>query len=84
MDILRAILIVFVALVGFVLLITNLRQATIFEYERGLFYRGGKFQRILDPGQHWYFPRVHLIHTIRSHLLFWYNPSGRRGVAQPG
>ncbi len=31
------------------------RKAIIFEYQRGLLYRNGKFASILQPGQHWYF-----------------------------
>lgn len=30
--------------------------ATVFEYERGLLYRGGRFAGILPPGRHWHSP----------------------------
>jgi regulator of protease activity HflC (stomatin/prohibitin superfamily) len=29
------------------------RRETVFQYERGLLYRYGRFVRILDPGAHW-------------------------------
>ena len=31
-----------------------LRKSIIFEYQRGLLYRGGKFVKIMQPGAHWY------------------------------
>ncbi len=33
----------------------TIRRVVIFEYQRGLLYRSGKFVRILDPGAHWIF-----------------------------
>lgn len=34
----------------------GLRRTVVYEFERGLRYRRGKFDRILPPGQHWYLP----------------------------
>lgn len=31
----------------------RLRRTTVFEYERGLLYVGGRFRSLLDPGQYW-------------------------------
>ncbi|MGB7537940.1 MAG: slipin family protein [Anaerolineales bacterium] len=31
------------------------QSTTIFEYQRGLLYRDGKFRKILPPGRHWHF-----------------------------
>ena len=32
---------------------TRLRNVTVFEFERGLLYVGGKFRSLLEPGQYW-------------------------------
>lgn len=34
----------------------GIKRITIFEYERGLKYAGGKFDIVLEPGQYWYMP----------------------------
>lgn len=34
----------------------GLRRTTVYEFERGLKYARGRFDRILPPGQHWYLP----------------------------
>lgn len=47
-----AIILVTAILVLFAL--RNVRLQTIYEYQYGLYYRGGKFQRVLGPGQYWY------------------------------
>lgn len=31
------------------------QATTIFEYQRGLLYRNGKFRKVLPPGRHWHF-----------------------------
>lgn len=63
------IIIVIVLLIIFVL--GNLRRIVIFEHQKGLLYRYGKFQKLLSPGQHWYFRAVHTIQRVdtRSHLV---------------
>ena len=43
------------ALIGAVLR-WGLRSTTVFEYERGLRYSRGRFDRTLEPGQYWYMP----------------------------
>lgn len=40
------------------------RRAVIYEHERGLLYRTGKFQRLLEPGDHWYISILHTIHKV--------------------
>lgn len=45
------------AAVLLVLLALSLRQVTVFEYERGLRYRNGRFTGVLGPGSYWFFPR---------------------------
>ena len=36
------------------LTVLNIRSIVIFEYQRGLLYRNGKFVRVLEPGRHTY------------------------------
>jgi regulator of protease activity HflC (stomatin/prohibitin superfamily) len=40
------------------------RRVIVFEYERGLLYHNGKFQRILEPGRHWTNRYVHRIQKV--------------------
>lgn len=40
----------------------GIRRITILEYERGLLYVRGRFQKILEPGQYWHTPLTTLIH----------------------
>lgn len=51
-------------LVGVIYLWANLRGVLIFEHERGLLYRQGKFSRVLDPGKHWIFRPVHTVQKV--------------------
>lgn len=53
-----------VIVVGLAYLWLNLRGVLIFEYERGLLYRQGRFTRILDPGKHWIFRPIHTVQKI--------------------
>lgn len=39
-------------------------RVTVFEYERGLLYRNGRFQNILDPGRHWVFRRTSTVTKV--------------------
>lgn len=41
-------------LAAFIAVRAGLRRVTVFEHERGLKYRGGKFVGLLEPGVHWY------------------------------
>jgi len=45
---------VLIAVVVAIALLVFARRVTIYEYERGLKYRRGKFIRLLAPGAHWY------------------------------
>jgi regulator of protease activity HflC (stomatin/prohibitin superfamily) len=48
--------VLFISSLAFVLLLMILfSSATVFEYQRGLLYRNGKFRRVLLPGRHWFF-----------------------------
>src|SRR5687767_14732614 len=44
-----------VALLVFLVLRAAFEPITVFEFQRGLRYRKGKLQRILEPGRHWFF-----------------------------
>src|SRR5689334_6092496 len=62
-NLLIALLIVSVGFIGLIYAL-NLRQAIVLEYERGLLYRHGKFQRILLPGRHWYHRLTHTLYKL--------------------
>lgn len=51
-----AITLVAIAAIVFVILVAKfgLKRITIYEYERGLKYRKGKFKKVVEPGQYWY------------------------------
>ena len=46
------VVIVALAIVGLYIR-ARLRKVTVFEFERGLLYVGGKFRSLLEPGQYW-------------------------------
>jgi regulator of protease activity HflC (stomatin/prohibitin superfamily) len=47
-----------------VLFLLSLRQVVVFEYERGILYRRGRFARILEPGSYWVHPRLSAIAKV--------------------
>jgi len=55
MDWVNGIVALIFAFVVALILVKNIRRFTVFEYERGLLYRNGKFVRVLEPGRHWLF-----------------------------
>jgi regulator of protease activity HflC (stomatin/prohibitin superfamily) len=57
-----ALLVVLLALV--LLTATRSLRATIFEYERGLRFRRGRFARVLDPGVYWHLPAFTRIQRV--------------------
>lgn len=54
-NLLIGVVVVVALLIVALRLLSNLRQIVVFEYERGLMYRDGKIQRVLEPGRYWYF-----------------------------
>ena len=52
-----------IALVAITIVYANVRM-TIFEYERGVRFRRGRFNRVLDPGVYWYWPALTRIQKI--------------------
>ncbi len=52
-----------VALLAIAIVYANVR-ITIFEYERGVRFRRGRFSRVLDPGVYWYLPAFTRIQKI--------------------
>lgn len=43
---------------------TQLRSLTVFEFEKALKYRRGRFIGLLGPGRYWYRPRVTSLQTV--------------------
>jgi len=43
------------AVIVFALLRSKLRRVTIYEFQRGMKYRRGRFEKVLGPGQYWVF-----------------------------
>jgi regulator of protease activity HflC (stomatin/prohibitin superfamily) len=45
-------------------LLLTIRQETVYEYQRGLLYRRGKFVRVLEPGAKWIFRPFEFVQRI--------------------
>jgi len=59
------VLLVFVLLLlAAVITLKILHRVTVFEYQRGLLYRWGKFVEVLQPGMHYYFRPFQAIHLV--------------------
>ena len=54
---------VFVVFVAVLLRLLKIKSTTIFEWQRGLLYRDGRFARELGPGKYWQVPG-RVIHTV--------------------
>jgi regulator of protease activity HflC (stomatin/prohibitin superfamily) len=63
MDLLVPLIILVVAVI-LLFLIANVRRFTIFEYQRGLFYTRGKFTRLLEAGEYWYFRPLQTVQKV--------------------
>ena len=66
-----ALLIVLAVIVAALAARQLLARVTIFEYQRGLMYRDGRFRSLLGPGTHWVFRPTTVVQTIdvRESLL---------------
>jgi len=53
-----------VAIVVVVLVRLTLRRVTVFEYEQGLRYRGGRFAGVVGPGLHWIYRPTTMIRKV--------------------
>jgi regulator of protease activity HflC (stomatin/prohibitin superfamily) len=51
-------------LLGLLVILRNIKSVTIYEYERGVLFRQGKYQKELKPGRHWYFDAIQKIQTV--------------------
>jgi len=71
MDAITGLFIVFLAVVffGFAWRFSP-RRTVIFEYERGVVYRHGKFQRVLQPGSHWIYPFFEKVQKVDIRARF--------------
>ncbi len=54
----------FLALVLILIALVSFPGIVIYEYQRGLLYRQGKFVRVLQPGHHFYFRLTHTVTRI--------------------
>ena len=71
MDPIAGLFIVFLVLVffGFVWQFALMRMV-IFEHERGVVYRRGKFHRVLQPGSHWIYPFFEKVQKVDVRARF--------------
>jgi regulator of protease activity HflC (stomatin/prohibitin superfamily) len=51
-------LLVVVLAVAVVVVLAGTTRMTVFEYERGLRFRRGRLDKVLEPGSYWYFPAL--------------------------
>jgi regulator of protease activity HflC (stomatin/prohibitin superfamily) len=56
--------------IGFLYILGSFKQITIFDYERGVVYRRGRFHRILSAGAYWLFTRIDTIQKIDIRTRF--------------
>lgn len=70
MDYLTASLAI-IAFLIFLYLLLHVKRITIFEFERGILFKRGKYHKILEPGIHWYQTLSHKIHKrdMRSRVV---------------
>lgn len=60
-----------VVVVGLVLFLRyGIRRITIIEYEKGIKYKNGRFDTVLEPGQYWYVPFFVVIRKVDVRLSF--------------
>ena len=57
-------IVVIVLAVAVVVVLGRTSRVTIFDYERGLRFRRGRLDRVLEPGAYWHFPAVTRIHRV--------------------
>lgn len=60
---LTLLVLVMAVLLGVALIATNVR-ITVFEYERGVRFRRGRFARVLEPGVYWYLPALTRVQKV--------------------
>ncbi len=56
--------ILLLAVVLLLIAVVSIGRIVIYEYQRGLLYRQGKFVAVLQPGQHFYFRLTHAVTRI--------------------
>lgn len=67
---LLAILFLLLLLVAAVYLALNLRQVTVYEFERGLLYQQGRFRRLLGAGSYWTLRQWQMVYKIDMRLRY--------------
>lgn len=63
-------IVAFLVILAFFWYLRNVGQFTVFEHERGLFYRNGKFQRALSAGKYGYVRSIHTIQKVDIRARF--------------
>lgn len=53
----------------FALVAISIQRCVIFEYQRGLLYRRGKFVAVLQPGEHFYFRPIHTLTRVEMRTV---------------
>lgn len=65
-----ALLLIVVAVLIALILRSRLRRVTIFEFQRGLRYRKGRFDKVLEPGQYWVLTTATIITPVDMRPTF--------------
>src|SRR5215510_8805306 len=63
-------LIVIIIFSGFFWRLSSIIVAVIFEHERGVVYRQGKFNRVLQPGSHFLYPYYETLQKVDIRARF--------------
>jgi len=64
MDVVAAIFAAFAALVIVAVLVSQVRQVTVYQFQHGLRYRSGRFVGLVGPGRHWLVGQEDQIRTV--------------------
>lgn len=71
MDMLISLFVLVLGLIFFALIWSYLlKRVVIFEHERGVVFRNGKFHRLLQPGSHWLFPYFEKLQNVDVRARF--------------
>ncbi len=72
MDIIAGVLslVALVFILAWLVIRLVLLSCTVLEHERGLLYRRGRFQRVLNPGGYWFLRRMYTVHRIDMRVQY--------------
>jgi regulator of protease activity HflC (stomatin/prohibitin superfamily) len=63
-------IILLILVIVIILAVLTIRRVVIYEFERGLKFRNGKFVSILEPGQHFYLPGLDSIKKVDIRVFY--------------